>query len=236
MATKAFGTLLKIANNSIAGLTSIGGLKISRDTKEVTTLSSSEDGYKEYIALLKDGGEVSVSGYFIPSDSTGQYAMFTALSSDTATAFSIIFPSSLGAEWDFNGLVTGFETSAEVNDVIPFTATIKVTGKPTLGLTTSTGLSALSLTGTGGTLSPSFANGTYYYSFGGISAASITVTATAASHTLKLYVDGTYSQDLTSGSASTAITMSIGSKKLTILATESAKTTKVYEIVAIKTS
>lgn len=232
---QSMGTKLKIGANSVAELTSIGGLELSADTIESTNLDS--DGWRTFVQGLKDGGEVSISGYFSPADTNGQKALHTLFESGTLTAFIILFPSAMGAEWDFNGIVTGITTGAELEDGISFEATIKVSGHPSLGVTASTGLSALSLTGTGGTLTPSFSNGTYYYSFSGVTATSVTVTATAASHTLELYVDGVYTQALTSGSASSAISMSaIGSKKLTILARESGKTTKTYEIVVVKVS
>lgn len=107
-------------------------------------------------------------------------------------------------------------------------------GVPT---TESTGLSALELTGTGGTLSPSFASGVRYYTFDGVTATAVTVKATAAEHTLKLYVDGVFAQNLTSGDASDSIAMaSVGSKKLTITAQELGKTVQTTEIVVVKTA
>lgn len=109
-------------------------------------------------------------------------------------------------------------------------------GKAGLPLSESAGLSNLAMSGTGGTLSPSFGAAVRYYTFGGVTGASVTVTATAASHTLKLYVDGVFSQNLTSGSASSAIAMSIGTKKLTITAQEAGKTTQTTEIIVVKTA
>lgn len=100
----------------------------------------------------------------------------------------------------------------------------------------SAGLSALSLTGTGGALSPAFAAGNRYYIFGGVTGASVTVTATAANHTIQLFVDGVFSQNLTSGVASAAIPMVIGSKKLTIVAHEAGKQSQTTEIIVVKTA
>lgn len=105
-----------------------------------------------------------------------------------------------------------------------------------LPVTASGGLTGLALTGTGGTLSPAFGVGVRSYSFGGVSAASVTVTATAANHIINLYVDGVFSQVLLSGTASSAIAMSIGSKKLTIVAQEVGKQSQTTEIVVIKTA
>jgi predicted secreted protein len=230
------GTKLKIGANSITELTSIGGLELSADTLESTTLDSL-NGYRTFIQGLKDAGEVSVSGFFNPGDLNGQKAMYDAFESGMLTAFTILFPALLGASWDFNGIVTGFSTGAELEDGISFESTIKVSGKPSLGLTPSGGLTALALTGTGGALTPAFANGTYSYSFSGVTATSVTVTATAANHTLVLFIDGVFSQNLVSGSASAAIAMAaVGSKMLTILANENGKTQKIYEVVVVKTA
>jgi predicted secreted protein len=235
MSQSSLGTKLKIGANSIADLTSIGGLQLSKDTIENTTLDS--DGWRSFAAGLKDAGEVPISGYFNPSDTNGQNALYTAFNDDSLLDFSILFPAALGASWNFKGIVTGFSTGVELEDNISFEATIKVSGKPSLGLTPSAGLTALALTGAGGVLTPSFANGIYSYAFSGVTATSVTLTATAANHNLALYIDGAFSQNLVSGSASAAIPMSaIGSKKLTILANEIGKTQKVYEVVVVKTA
>lgn len=232
----AMGTKLKIGAYSIASLKSIGGMDIKADTIETTTLDST-GGYRTFMQGLKDGGEVPISGFFEPSDVNGQIALYNALGTGELLDFSVLFPSALGASWDFQGIVTGIKTDAAMEDAVPFEATIKVSGQPSLGLTPSGGLTALSLTGTGGALTPTFSNGSYSYAFTGVTGASITVSATAANHTLQLYVDGNLVQTLTSGSPSSAIAMaSIGSKKLTILATEPGKTTKTYEIIAVKTA
>ena len=105
-----------------------------------------------------------------------------------------------------------------------------------LAVVASGGLTALSMAGTGGTLSPAFGVGVRSYTFGGVSAASVTVTPTAASHTIKLYVDGAYVQEVVSGTASAAIAMTIGSKKITLVAYEAGKASQTTEIIVVKTS
>jgi predicted secreted protein len=224
-----------IAINAVAGLTSIGGIAKTADTLDTTTLDS-DGGYRTFTGGFKDGGEVSLSGYFEPGD-VGQLAMDSAYESGAVTPFQILFPAELGASWSFSGVVTAISTGAELEELVSFEATIKVSGKPTLVTTASAGLSALSLTGTGGTLSPTFSNTAYSYTFSGVSATSVTLTATAANHTLKLYIDGAYSQDLTTAVASSSIplTLNVG-KKLTIVAQEEGKSQVVYEVIAVKTS
>jgi hypothetical protein len=232
---QSIGTKLKIGANSITELTSINGLDLTADTIDSTTLDS--DGFRTFIQGLKDAGEVSAGGYFNPGDTNGQKALLDAFNNGTLLNYTILFPAALGASWDFQGIVIGIKTGVELEDGISFEATIKVSGKPSLGLTPSGGLTTLALTGAGGALTPAFANGIYSYAYSGLTAASVTVTATAANHNLALYVDGVFNQNLTSGSASAAIAMlAIGSKMLSILANESGKTQKIYEVVVIKVS
>ena len=131
-ATHAQGTLLKYGTYSVGLLDSISGLKIARDTIEVTALSDT-DGYRKYIGGLADGGEVSFSGYFDPKD-TGQAQLKTLIEGATGTvgSWSITFPTSLSASWAFDGILTGFEGEAPMGDKLGFAGTIKVTGKPVL--------------------------------------------------------------------------------------------------------
>ena len=100
----------------------------------------------------------------------------------------------------------------------------------------SGGLTALSLTGAGGALSPTFGAGIRYYTFDGVTAVSVTVTATAASHTIKLYVDGVLSQTLVTATPSADIAMAVGAKKLTIVAQEAGKASQTTEIIVVKTA
>lgn len=235
MPKRALGTKLMIGASAVTGLKTIGGIKLTADTMDMTTLDS--DGqYREFAGGFKDGGEVPVSGFFEPGDTAGQNALYTAFESGVATAFSIVFPAAMGASWLFNGVVTGYGTDADMEDFVTFDATIKVSGKPTLSLTASADLTALAVTGVGGTLSPAFAAGVYYYSYSGVTAAAVKVTATLTGATIKLYVDGAFVENLTSGTASADISMAIGSKKLTIIENEASKTAKIYEIVVVKVS
>lgn len=235
MAERSVGTKLRIGTNFIAGLKSIGGLELTADTIDTTTLDS-DGGYREFIGGFKDGGEVSFSGFFEPGN-PGQSAVYDAFENGVTLDFAIVFPARIGASWIFKGVVTGFNTGAELEDAVSFEGKLKVSGKPTLTMSQSAGLTALALTGTGGTLSPAFSASNPSYSFGGVTATSATVTATGAGQTIRLYIDGVYSQDLVSGSPSAAIplTLNIG-KKLTILANQEGKAPKVYEVIVIKTT
>lgn len=130
MAVKAQGTKLKIGTAEIGELTSIGGLSLSADTIDVTTLGST-DGYREFIQGFRDAGEVSMSGFFKPSETTGQATLLTNLNDGSVDAYSIEF-TALSYKWTFNAIVTALSTSAANDDAITFEATLKVSGKPTL--------------------------------------------------------------------------------------------------------
>lgn len=135
MATRGLGTILEMgadtAIKKVAGLTEIGGLELSADTIDVTTLDS-DGGYREFIGGFKDGGEVPVGGYFDPTVGQGQKELYDAFESGAVQDFNIKFPPSLKASWKFKGVVTGFKTNTSLEDPVGFEATIKVSGKPSL--------------------------------------------------------------------------------------------------------
>ena len=128
------GTTLKKGDLVVAHLSSISGISMSAETIDVTALDTT-GGYREYLASFKDGGEVPVSGFFDFEDE-GQQALYAAFNDETTDTYSIVFPAAIGAQWTFQGVISSFETSAEVGNAVSFSATIKVSGKPTLSATT----------------------------------------------------------------------------------------------------
>lgn len=126
----ANGTIFKIENVNVGSLKSIGGLKLSAETIDLSTMDS-PDNYKEYTAGMKDGGEISLSGLFDFADG-GQVALYEAFEAGTAQGCEIVFPAAMGCMWRFNAVVTAVETSAELDDAVSWECTLKVTGKPTL--------------------------------------------------------------------------------------------------------
>ncbi len=137
-ATRALGTKLSKGTTTpvdIGGLTNIGGIEITAETMDSTTLES-EGGYREFIGGFKDGGEVPIEGLFDP-ESAGQLAMQDSLDAGLAEDYKITFPTTPKAEWAFKGVVTSFKVGdAEVDGMIAFSSTIKVSGKPVLTITT----------------------------------------------------------------------------------------------------
>lgn len=241
-ATKAIGTTISKGGVLIGTLTEIKGIEMSADTMDVTTLDTSS-GYKNNIVGWKDGGEVSISGFFVPGDS-GQAALVSGFNAGTEDTYIITFPAAMGATWTFTGLVTKISTGAGLEDPVSFEATIKVNGQPALGTTASTGASAATFVQTDGStaltaaaMTPTFAIGTFIYGFTFTTQTSFKPKITAASHTIKCYVDDVYVEDLTSGSAGTAISIgAAATKKVTIVVYESGKTPKTYQFMVSRLS
>ncbi len=131
--SKSVGTKLFINNVAVGGLTSINGIEISADDIDVTDLGN-EDGYKESLPGFKDAGEVSSDGY-LDGEDNGQEECLKLMDSGEVVPCEIRFPPKIGKSWTFKAGVTGFSTSAAVEDAVGFSLTLKVSGKPTLAAT-----------------------------------------------------------------------------------------------------
>lgn len=129
--TRAVGTAIKKGEDTIGNLTSIGGIEITADSMDITTLDS-DGGYKESIGTFKDGGEVPLEGFFVAGD-TGQMALQQSIDGGQAEEYEITFPTTPATSWKFSGVVTSFKVGdVELDGAVNFGATIKVSGKPTL--------------------------------------------------------------------------------------------------------
>jgi predicted secreted protein len=127
----AMGTTLKKGDVALANLTSIDGVGVSSDTIETTNLST-EGGYRTFVTSLKDAGEVSLSGHF---DFASHEVLLTDFEDGSVDVYTIEFPDTgltTGTQWTFSAVVSAFSTSVELEDLISFEATLKVSGKPSL--------------------------------------------------------------------------------------------------------
>ena len=129
-AVSGFGTQLSWNSQDVAEVTNISGPGESRDMIDVTNHDSS-DGFREFIAGIASGGEISVEGNFKAADTNGQIAMHTDFQGGTSRTVTITFPSSLG-NISGTAFITAFELGFPFDNKISFSATFKLTGKPTL--------------------------------------------------------------------------------------------------------
>jgi predicted secreted protein len=123
-----FSATISSVLTPIAELTTITGLQLEADDVDVSSHDSTNK-YREYVQGLKDAGEVELEGNFMNDSS--QSGLKDLFDSGDVVAMTISFPSSAGL-WSFTGYVKGFTNDAPFDDKISFTATIKVTGQPTL--------------------------------------------------------------------------------------------------------
>lgn len=209
-AIAAFGVALTRNGNTIAEITNIGGLEVNRDMIDVTSHGSS-DTYKEYIPGLKDSAEMTIEGNFKAGDTDGQIGLLTDFEAGTLQVFVLTFPTGITAAFTFNAYVSKFKAGDfPVDGKLPFSATLKISGKPTLAITASGNLTDLSgIEENGGsalTFLPTFAAAKKKYNVT-INTAStyIKVTPTLAGATIKIYINGTYNQSVASGAQSGTI-------------------------------
>lgn len=138
MASKAFsgiGTAFKRSDMSsspnftaIAEVNSIGGPDMSRDPIDVTSLDS-VGGYKEFIAGLRDGGEVVLEMNFTRD---GYIDMKTDFETQSLVDYQIILPDTNETQFDFSGLVTALGMAVPAEDKVTASVTIKISGQTTI--------------------------------------------------------------------------------------------------------
>lgn len=223
--THAFGTKFNWNSKRVASLNNIGGVEFNVDTVDVTT-HDSEGAFKEFIAGLLDAGDVPISGFFDHTDTDGQLAMVADAAARVIRPATIVFPESTGTSWSFNGLITNIKVGdTPTDDGIPFSATVKVSGKPTLLVALSAGLTNLAITGAD--LIPAFGETVKGYVATATSVTSnVTVTPTAAG---VIKVNDTV---VTSGQASGNIALGPAGSitNIVIEVTEENKAPKIYTI------
>ena len=127
----AHGTIFALNSTltPVAHLTGISGPNISADTIDVSSHDST-DAYRTFVAGLIDGGEVSLEGNLLTA--TAGNLIMTAIAARSTTPCIIKFPAPALGRWTFVGIPTGFETDAPHDGKIGFSATVKVSGRPTL--------------------------------------------------------------------------------------------------------
>jgi len=135
MALAGFGTKLKMGDGAeaptyaeIAGVTNISGPSFSVDTEDVTDMDSA-NGWEEHIPTIKRSGEVALDIHFEPTETT-HTDVTSALGEQRS--FQLVFPDDSSTQWDFDAIITGFETEEPYDGKISGSINLKITGEPTL--------------------------------------------------------------------------------------------------------
>ena len=111
---------------TIAEVTNISGPGMVRDLIEVTSLDS-VDGYREFIAGFRDGGNVVLSMNYTRA---GLDEFLADFESDVIQNYEIILPD--GTSIEFEGFVQEFPLTIPTDSQITMETTIKVSGAPTI--------------------------------------------------------------------------------------------------------
>jgi predicted secreted protein len=125
------GATLVIGSTTVTKLTSIGLPAGSADDLDITTHDNT-DRVREFIKGLIDPGEMSLEGIFT-------YAAYTAandlLYAEGTTTVTITLPTTPSVtNFACYGYLKSLEGSAPHDDKIDFSATVKISGKPTVTL------------------------------------------------------------------------------------------------------
>ena len=97
----------------------------SRDAIDASH-TTSPDEFREYIEGMMDSGEIEIEGNFVPDASDVVVAALLA----GKASFQITFPNAV--TWTFDAFFTNYQPDAPIDDKMSFSATMKVSGKPTL--------------------------------------------------------------------------------------------------------
>lgn len=111
---------------ALAEVTSITPPNLSRDTVDATHMGST-DRWREYVAGLRDGGEVGIELNFDPGGSA-QTALFASFNSNAAGNWKITFPDA--TEWTFSAFLTSISPAVPLDGKMTLSAGFKVNGKP----------------------------------------------------------------------------------------------------------
>jgi len=112
---------------TVAGVNSVAGPGLSRDTIDVTDMDST-NRWREHIGGLKDAGEVTLELEFDP-DGSDVTNFLADINNDASGYYKIIFPDA--TEWGFAAILTGYEPSSPQDEKMVATVTYKLTGQPT---------------------------------------------------------------------------------------------------------
>ena len=213
-------TILKRNGNAIGEVVNISGPSVKLGIVDATHLNS-DNKFREKIGGLLDGGEVTFECNYYSGDAE-QVGLLTDMYARTVQDWSIEFPTATGSIWTFTGLVTAYDPAIPLEGKVGFSATISISGMPSLGITASTNPTALAgieeNLDAALDLIPNFLAAGRDYSCDGVNTAStwvkITVTA-AAANTITATALGVQ-HVLTTAVQSEAITIGIADTLTTI--------------------
>ena len=120
---RSFGTAGTIGGAAIGGITDWGELGMEANIIDVTS-HESDDNSREFLGGLLDGGETTISGFYVPSDAGQDYIRGHV---GEAAPFVLTFSNTNSRTCQV--IIKSYGEGSPLDDATPFTATFKVTGK-----------------------------------------------------------------------------------------------------------
>ena len=130
MGTWAKGTTLTFGS-LIGELTSITGIGGTAETLDTST-HDTPDNWRTHTGAWVDGTEIAFEGLF--EGGVGNTKALLPLIGTSATGAKIVFPTTPAETMTFDGIMTGLEFGAPIGELISFSGSIKISGKPTFGI------------------------------------------------------------------------------------------------------
>ena len=121
-------TLSPTAFVTVAGLVNIGEVGVERSLIDTTNLAST---IREYKGAIPDGAEIDLDFQY-DSDEAGQTGLKTDLDNNTVRNFRINIQDSPVALFAFQGLVISWKISNPIDQVVPLSVRVKITGSLTI--------------------------------------------------------------------------------------------------------
>jgi predicted secreted protein len=131
----AYGTELYFAGTLIAQVQATSGLGLSLDTEDVTTHDSTA-AWEEVVATILRSGELGLDLVFDPALASQTDVLDQMVDRESET-FELRFPDDAYTAWTFTAFVTAFEPDEPHDGALTASATLKLTGQPTLDSTYS---------------------------------------------------------------------------------------------------
>lgn len=137
-AALGFGMLFQNGNGAnpevfttVAGCRLVTPPSLTRDSVDASE-TLSPDQWREFIAGMKDAGEVSFEFHIVEGGASyeGLVAEFALEGANATKNRRVVFPG--GQYWQFAAFCTGLEHDTPMDDAMVGTATFKVTGQPVL--------------------------------------------------------------------------------------------------------
>ena len=222
-----YGALLQRNGVTVLEVRDIEGPDMSGDDVKVTNQQSPERTH-EYIAGLKEPGNINFSGNLVLGNATHQQLLTDYKSGETNT-WQIVAPDATAEEnrsvVSFSAYVKDCGYRFPVESEMNYSVSLKVAGAVTISTTNASDLTNIVLSV--GDLTPAVDSGIYEYVATVSNATeSITVTPTGASAD-SIYVDG---ELVESGEASDGIDLDVGVNEIIIRVVEDDKTPRLYKL------